>query len=342
MTLVFCESCQHLYNAAFDADLLAYSPEYENSLHFSAHFQRYAEALAQRLIASYQLEGKTVLELGCGSGDFLKSLCPNPKTRGFGFDASYPGDEVAHPPANVTIRAEFFGPAHAALTPDLVCSRHVLEHISTPRPWLTGIRDCLKDGTQVYIEVPNSLYTLRDGGIWDLIYEHCGYYSPQSLRHVLEHTGFAIKGIEESFEGQFISAFAECGPSKPAVDGAALPDAAAYVDGFQTTYEGKVAEWQGRLQGLEAAGKRVVIWGAGSKGNTFLNVMARGSQVSYAVDLNHRKHGMFVAGTGQSIVGPEFLREYRPHAVVVMNPVYLEEIRTMGQGLGLSAEYFVA
>jgi hypothetical protein len=51
---------------------------------------------------------------------------------------------------------------------------------------------------------------------------------------------------------------------------------------------------------------------------------------------------MFVAGTGARIVPPEFLSEYRPDVVVVVNPSYEQEIRTRLGELGVEAELLVA
>ena len=49
--------------------------------------------------------------------------------------------------------------------------------------------------------------------------------------------------------------------------------------------------------------------------------------VTYAVDINRRRHGTFIAGTGQPIVGPEFLADHPPHTLIVMSPIYLPEIQ---------------
>ena len=46
--LHFCHACGMIWNAAFDPGLVRYAVGYENSLHFSAVFQAYAEALADR------------------------------------------------------------------------------------------------------------------------------------------------------------------------------------------------------------------------------------------------------------------------------------------------------
>jgi hypothetical protein len=81
----------------------------------------------------------------------------------------------------------------------------------------------------------------------------------------------------------------------------------------------------------------VVIWGAGSKGVSFLTGL-RESDIQFAVDINPAKHGFFMAGTGQEIVAPDFLETYQPDLVVAMNPIYLDEIQRELEERGLSAE----
>jgi hypothetical protein len=56
------------------------------------------------------------------------------------------------------------------------------------------------------------------------------------------------------------------------------------------------------------------------------------------VDINPLKHGTFLAGTGQKVVAPGFLREYQPDTVIVMNPIYCDEIQRDLDRMGLSAE----
>jgi hypothetical protein len=80
-----------------------------------------------------------------------------------------------------------------------------------------------------------------------------------------------------------------------------------------------------------------VIWGAGSKGVAFLSMLGLADEVAFAVDVNPAKHGMFMPGTGHEIVAPERLTEIRPGVVIVMNPVYADEIKQDLSRLGLDA-----
>jgi hypothetical protein len=65
-------------------------------------------------------------------------------------------------------------------------------------------------------------------------------------------------------------------------------------------------------------------------------------RLQYVVDINPRKQGRYLAGGGQQIVAPEFLRDYRPDVVIIMNPIYIGEIRQIMQSLGLHAELIPA
>jgi hypothetical protein len=45
---------------------------------------------------------------------------------------------------------------------------------------------------------------------------------------------------------------------------------------------------------------------------------------------------MMVAGTGQHIlVAPDFLKDYRPDAVLLMNNIYFDEVTQIPENLGL-------
>jgi hypothetical protein len=90
------------------------------------------------------------------------------------------------------------------------------------------------------------------------------------------------------------------------------------------------------------AGQRTVVWGGGSKGVTFLNTLKIQDQIEYVVDINPRKQGMYIAGTGQRIVSPEFLQDYQPDALIVVNPIYQGEVQQLAGILGLTTDVLPA
>ena len=116
--LGYCGECGMIANVEFDESAIVYDPSYENSLHFSARFQQYAEKLARTLTERHELAGKQVAEIGCGKGDFLRMLCRAGGCQGIGFDTSYEGPtQVAGDP--VRFVRDFYSEAYADLCADL-------------------------------------------------------------------------------------------------------------------------------------------------------------------------------------------------------------------------------
>jgi SAM-dependent methyltransferase len=343
--LTLCRSCGMIANAAFDPMLVAYEPRYENSLHFSPLFQDYAERLAQRLVHTYELQGKTIIEIGCGKGEFLALLCRLGDNLGIGFDPSYIKGRVdTGAGRGLSIIPDHFSDKYADLACDILVCRQTLEHIPDPLAFLNGIRHALGHRQiPVFFEVPNALFTLRHGGIWDVIYEHCSYFCPSSLAHLFRQSHLSVRGVRQDFGGQFLcldAANTNGAPSGPAVQ-EDTEDVAAQLrqDARKLGQEFResVEYWRKALQKLQQSGKRAVVWGGGSKGVTFLNAV-RGEGIEYVVDLNSHKHGRYVPGTGQRVVPPAFLQEYHPDTVLVMNPIYRDEIQGQLRSLGLKAE----
>jgi FlaA1/EpsC-like NDP-sugar epimerase len=111
---------------------------------------------------------------------------------------------------------------------------------------------------------------------------------------------------------------------------------------FAESHRLKLAEWRRKLGQLREQGRSAVVWGAGSKGVTFLNAVQAGDLIHYVVDLNPRKHGRFIAGAGQEIVPPHFLKGRPVDVIILMNPVYEKEVRELVSSLDLHPEFLLA
>jgi len=85
-------------------------------------------------------------------------------------------------------------------------------------------------------------------------------------------------------------------------------------------------------------GRGVVLWGGGSKAVSFLTTLGLDSEVEAAVDINPFKQGKFVPGSGHPIIAPEDLPGLDPGLVIVMNPIYVEEVSLQLASLGLSPQ----
>lgn len=342
--LAFCSNCGFIGNATFDPERLQYSQAYENSLDFSPHFQDYAKSLATRLVERHHLQDKSVIEIGCGKGDFLYLLCTLGNNHGIGFDPTYiPLPEHEALGQQFQVIQDYYSEHYANLQADFISCRHTLEHIPQPMNLLQTVRRVIGDrsNTTVFFEVPNALDTFRHLAIWDIIYEHCCYFPPVTLAYAFSSSGFQVHGLSEEYSGQFLCI--EATPGEPVsqlteqqLD--AVKQLTNDIKTFSTNFCNKVSVWKDKLEQISQQGQQAVIWGGGSKGVMFLNLLGGAKPVEYVVDINPRKQGMYAAGTGQRIVPPAFLSEYQPDVVFVMNPIYENEIRQTLHSIGVSSE----
>jgi SAM-dependent methyltransferase len=346
IALACCPHCGFIFNTAFDANLAAYNGSYENSLHYSPRFERYADELAGYLVKRYGLYGKTVVEIGCGRGEFLSKLAAIGKNRGVGFDPSLDQTKRSCVADDaVTVIGSFFDAAMLEDDPALICCRHVLEHIERPAEFLGELAASVKGKKcALFFEVPNSFYTLVDQGIWDIIYEHCSYYVKTSLTELFRRAGMTIEDVRTRYADQFLTIEAIWGGTAGHPTESEKPEPVIELaQKFSLVYNKKSEDWKRGIAGLIAQHKKVVLWGAGSKGVTFLNALGIGDEaIEFVVDVNPHKHGKYVPCSGQLVVEPEFCREYRPDVVVVMNAIYEPEIRHKLGEMGIHPQVAVA
>ena len=139
-----------------------------------------------------------------------------------------------------------------------------------------------------------------------------------------------IQDLMNDYAGQYIMIDAIPGTTQNALE---LPE----EEGLETLlqelsfFERQAAEliglWRNEFERIRDEHRRVVLWGSGSKAVSFLSTIGILEAIQYVVDINPYRQGTYLAGNGQLVVPPEFLVEYRPCEVLVMNEVYVQEVR---------------
>jgi hypothetical protein len=340
-----CETCGFISNVAFDASVQEYSVGYEATQSFSPTFNTFHTGLAQRLIDRYDLHHKHLIEIGCGQGEFLILLCELGNNQGVGFDPAYDQTRPREfDPAQIRFVQDFYGEAYSNVQGDFICCKMTLEHIPNTAEFVRTVRRSIADrlDTIVFFQVPNAAYVLQEIAFWDIYYEHCSYFTAGSLAYLFETCGFEVLQIGTEYQNQYLTIEARPVPRaaatlSPAAQ-TAVSEAKALVRQFTAAYPDTLERWRAHLNQLQANGQRAVIWGSGSKGVAFLTTLHLPDVIQYAVDVNPYRHGTFMPGAGVEIVGPEFLVEYHPHTVIVMNPIYCAEIQQQLQRMGVSAQ----
>jgi SAM-dependent methyltransferase len=346
ISLAFCQNCGFIFNSAFDESLLEYSERYDPTQAFSETFNRWHRKLAEDLVKRHGLRRKRIIEIGCGKGEFLTLLCELGANSGVGFDPAVDPKRTRAPEAGeVKFVQDFYSEKHADHKSDFVCCKMTLEHIANTMDFVGTVRRAVGDdpATVVLFQVPDVLRILEERAFWDIYYEHCNYFSAGSLARLFRRQGFAVDALRRDYDDQYL--MIDCHPSNGHTATALLPEEQdmnqleKLVGEFSDQLPNALDSWRSKVGRYGEDGKRVVIWGAGSKGVAFLTTLGLGEDaVEYAVDINPHRHGQFMATTGQEIIGPKRLTQQKPDVVIVMNPIYKQEIEADLQKLGLNPE----
>jgi hypothetical protein len=344
LRLGFCAACGFITNTAFDASLQDYGLGNEASQGFSPTFNAFSKELARRWVERYDLHGKQILEIGAGKGEFLTDMIEAGAGHDVGVDPALL-DERLDPAlaGRISFIKEHYSERHGALTGDAVVCRHTLEHIGPVLDFMQIITRSLvgRPDTAVLFELPDVGRVLRECAFWDLYYEHCSYFTPGSLARLYRAAGLDVLDLELDYDDQYIliegrPATSTANPAHTLEEEVAV--VASDVRQFVRDFEAARTRWQDRVRAARADGRRTVLWGGGSKGVAFLTTLGLTGEVDYVVDVNPFKQDKFMAGTGHEVSSPERLRNESPDLVVVMNPIYLEEIGADLNELGVSAE----
>lgn len=339
ITLAFCNNCGFIFNSTFDTSIDYYTKGYEDQQGFSPTFVKFLTGVTQKYLDRYDIKNKEVIEIGCGKGDFISMVAELGNNKGIGIDPAWvPGRTKENP--NVRFIKEFYSEKHGDFKADSITCRHTLEHIHDTFGFIKTIRDSIKGEERViiFMEVPSIVRILKIQAFWDIFYEHCTYMSPGSLARLFRLNNFEVLDMYLEYEDQYL--FIEAVPVKepsqkihPLEE--SIEELKAQTVEFVEKISVQLGEWRIKLEKFKEENKKVVIWGGGSKSVGFLTQFNDVGVIDHVVDINPHMQGNYIPGIGKQYVGPDFLEEYKPDVVIIMNSVYIEEIRKMLNERGL-------
>lgn len=343
LELVFCEECGLIFNQNFDLSKVDYSSDYEIEPYHSPTLSNYVEELVHELVFEKGVQNCQIVEIGCGSGSFLRRLVEieGSGNRGWGFDPSYTGSAIDLK-GRLRFEKSFYSSDYADISPDVLICRHVIEHIPNPIVFLQGIRQTLVNSphTRVFFETPCVEWTLHNQAFWNFFYEHCLYFNADSLTTAFETAGFQVNTVKHMYKGEYLWLEATVSEQKAAVTKQvnSIPDLAQQFSYLESQFK-KV--WKTKIQELVSQREKIAIWGAGGTGTTFANLIDPNRQwISCVVDINPKKQGTYMAGTGHPIISYQQLKDFGITCVIVANPNYYEENASFLEKANLKVKLF--
>ena len=343
ISLALCKRCSFVFNSLFNNDLIELSSRYESTQAFSPTFNLFHHNLAEGLIKRYNIYNKKIIEIGCGQGEFLNLLCEIGGNSGLGFDPVFHDGNQDKLNGSVKVIKDFFSEKYKYFSADFYCCKMTLEHIQKTNSFIGMLRRSIGDNENalVFFQVPNSDRIFNELAFWDVYYEHCSYFNPQSLSRLFSLNNFDVIDLEKGFDDQYLMIVA-----RPKIDIKSLnstKDPEIAIKDFlffKNNNNLKIDYWKNLIKTKYQNGNmKLAVWGASSKTVAFLTTLGIGDEISVAIDINPQKEGTYIAGTGQQIRTPEFLQTLNPDVIFIMNPIYKDEISKIVEQLNLKVEF---
>ncbi len=291
---------------------------------YQAWDDRRLEVMARTIAEAVPDRDARIVEVGCANGGLLRWLVTLGYRNVLGVD---PAPACVRRAAEVTGARALVGtlsdmPAET-LGADCVVLSHVLEHVQDVRGALNCMRETLRMGGVIYVEVPDATRYVEfpTAPFQDFNTEHINHFSQHSLRNGLATVGFAVRAtapklIEAAAGVPYPACYAVAERTdetqRPGRDAALRSANEAYVRMSTAAMARVSADNDGEV----AAHKSLVVWGVGQTTFKLLSQTALGgaSIVAFS-DTSSTYHGRMLCGA--PIVAPAELRALPPHPILV-------------------------
>ena len=309
VSLCVCEDCGLVQ---LKNDAVYYYRDVIRAGGYSTTMEALRKSQYKHFIEFASLEGKKIIEVGCGRGEFLGMLSDFP-VEGYGTEHKKDLVEIAKE-AGLRVDEDFperedhifkNGPFDAFM------SFNFLEHQPNPRTYLKAIYNNLCDEGYGLITVPSFEYIMEQNSFYEIIPDHIAYYSFESLTHLLNICGFEVLE-KETVNRDTISMI---------VKKRKLPD----ICGIISKKNDIATEVVETVKKYAKAGK-IAIWGASHQGFTLCATTGIADYVDCIIDSAPFKQGKYAPASHIPIISPDEARKRKLEAIIIVAPGYTNEI----------------
>ena len=333
LDFVRCLECGHIYNRSFTYGDVPYSDKPNLMFNKGGAWSDFIVGIQQKILERLPPR-PTVIEIGYGDGAFLSALaalCPDGRYVGFDPHGADGNSNL------VEFQQELFEPTtHLnTLRPDIIVSRHVLEHMTNPLALLQKIScaaAAIRLDVLAYLEVPCIDRVLKTGRLSDFYYEHSSQFTTGSFTRMLESSFSTDAEVGHGYDHEVVFGFVGLG------GGANTSLRHAHeANSFSLRAKNALADIRDQLSRIYASGDRVAIWGGTGKGAAFINRYgADADRFPAVIDSDYDKIGTFVPGTGQEIRSRDWLKNNPVDVIIIPSQWRAFDILGEIEQLGLS------
>jgi len=265
-------------------------------------------------IQRFNLQGKNVIEIGSGRGEYLSILDELP-VQAYGME---------HNPEYIKIIKEKGLQAFQAYPTDLsgllddlafdaFFSINFLEHAPEPGAFLRSCSKLLSENGIGMVAVPDLEFELNDNFLYGFMIDHLCYFTADSLRNTLIFNGFEVIDLFRNEKLNVVTAYFRKRK---------LYDLSVPMNKV-SEFSKKVNDYMDSI--LKKEGK-IAIWGASHLAFSIISIAKIESKISYIVDSAPFKQGRFTPASALEIFPPQQLNKDPVETIIIMCPEYSDEI----------------
>lgn len=310
LNLYQCSGCGLIQ---FDCEAVDYYRDVIRAGGYSTTMAELRRSQYTHFIELCHLEGKKIIEVGCGQGEFLQVLTEFP-VQAYGIEHKM-DLVVKAQQKGLNVSCDFAeAPDHVLANGpyDAFVSFNFLEHQPHPNDMMQCIYNNLKQDGYGLITVPSFEYILEHDGFYELLRDHIANYTQDTLRFLMEKNGFSM------LECQRVNrdTWAMIVQKRPRVN----------ISGLQKNYNQLTRQMHEYVDACLRKGKRVAIWGASHQGFTAISTTGVGEKISYIIDSAPFKQGKYAPASHVPIVSPNYFFQEPVDNILIIAPGYSDEI----------------
>jgi len=279
----------------------------------------------KEFVTLFGLSGKTVLEIGSGTGptlDILKEAGLVPT----GIEASKTSVAAGRALGRRILTGYVEDRKRvSSIFFDAFVSFNYLEHLPNPGAVIQKIYQNTTADAAGFVTVPNLEYLLGSKCLYEFVADHLSYFTQDTLRYAFEKNGFEVTRCRLINDDNDIAVFVR--KRRP------LEVASSYRD-----VEGLIGQLRGIVSRYKARNKKIAVWGAGHRTLALL-ALAGLKDIDHVVDSAKFKQGRSTPILHLGIISPEQLNEKKVGLIIIMVPgLYPEEVLRAVKKMGIKAD----